>query len=116
MLPFRSVCRPDSRRCDCATEHKYNKFNTRCAKSICIKIEGLKRSKPSTSTFFFVVAFENFSRARDNGSIQSIVCVIHIVILQSAQITAAQRSAVNDEQNENGQTFDFVQGVVPFTG
>lgn len=65
---------------------------------------------------FLVVAFENFSRARDNRAIQSIICVIHIVILQSAQITAAQRSAVNDEQNENGQTFDFMQGVVPFTG
>ena len=52
MLPFRFVCRHDSWRCGCATEHKYNKFNTRCAKSVCIKIEGLKRSKPSTSTFF----------------------------------------------------------------
>ena len=39
---------------------------------------------------FFVVAFENFSRARDNGSIQSIVCVkIHIVTLRLAQISAA---------------------------
>ena len=66
---------------------------------------------------FFVVAFENFSRARDNGSIQSIVCVKkHIVTLQLAQISAAQRPAFNDEQNENGQTFDFRQGVVPFTG
>ncbi len=66
---------------------------------------------------FFVVAFENFSRARDNCSIQSIVCVkIHIVILQLAQISAAQRPAFNDEQNERGQTFDFMQGVVPFTG
>lgn len=39
---------------------------------------------------FLVVAFENFSRARDNCSIQSIVCVkIHIVTLQLAQIPAA---------------------------
>ena len=66
---------------------------------------------------FLVVAFENFSRARDNCSIQSIVCVkIHIVTLQLAQILAAQRPAFNDEQNENGQTFDFMQSVVPFTG
>ena len=66
---------------------------------------------------FLVVAFENFSRARDNGSIQSIVCVKkHIVTLRLAQISAAQRPAFNDEQNENGQTFDFMQGVVPFTG
>ena len=53
---------------------------------------------------FFVVAFENFSRARDNCSIQSIVCVkIHIVTLQLAQIPEAQRPAFNDEQNESGQ-------------
>ena len=66
---------------------------------------------------FLVVAFENFFRARDNCSIQSIVCVkIHIVTLQFAQNPAAQRPAFNDEQNERGQTFDFMQGVVPFTG
>jgi hypothetical protein len=41
---------------------------------------------------------------------------IHIVTLQLAQIPAAQRPAFNDEQNENGQTFDLMQGVVPFTG
>lgn len=48
---------------------------------------------------------------------QSIVCVKkHIVTLQLAQIPAAQRPAFNDEKNENGQIFDFTQGVVPFTG
>lgn len=47
---------------------------------------------------FLVVAFENFFRARDNGSIQSIVCVkIHIVTLRLAQISAAQRPGFNDE-------------------